>query len=380
MIQIDLCQKMRKTIEKKRKTASITFHCSYNYGSALQAFALQRFLQKNGYENDIVNYISSDFDVYRLVPVRLTKKNVILLIRTIMFFPFFLRRKRSFRAFLNNHLQLSGRKITKYSELIDLNSRYDVFISGGDQIWNLDCIKGGDLAFFLDFVNDDKRKISYAPSLAKAMFDEDYSEVFIRFLQRYDFISVREKSSLEYLRSLTDKPVSCTLDPTLLIDSGEYPIKCPKHASEQEYIFMYMLALDYEMIDYCNALGLEKRMPVYYITKTKMLHKKNRPLGKDMFGISPEEFLFYLSHARYVITNSFHGTVFSILFKKEFCVFHSKTTGMRTKDLISELLLPDREYSADFNIDKPINYLSAYDKLDELRKLSMRYLIEAIEE
>ena len=362
----------------KRRIGIITFHCSYNYGSALQAYALQTFLNKKGYKTEIIDYRSEDFDQYRLVPHTLSKYTVKELLRMLIFFPQYWKRRLSFRKFWKKRFYLTKKVYSDWKQLYELNNKYDIFICGGDQIWNLDCTKGVNPAFFLEFVEENKSKISYAPSMAKDTFKKDYLLLLKKAINNLDYISVREKSSLDIVRSFTDKPVSVVLDPSLLIDRHSYIVKRPSHILEGAFIFLYSLDFDSSMIDYCTRLSKIYNLPIYYITQKEGLVIKKRLAGVDVFGSSPEEFLYFIEHAKYIITNSFHATIFSVVFKKQFCVFHRDTTGMRTRDFLAGIDLTNRAYFPGFNINEIIDYQAVEKKLNKKRNESVKFLTNAL--
>ncbi len=362
------------------KIAIITLHCSYNYGSALQAYALQSFLNKHKYEVEIIDYRSKDFDIYRLIPHRFSKGAFVQLMRTAIYFPFYYKRKNSFNNFWTKYLNLTEEVFYDSKSLIDLNKAFDIFICGSDQIWNLDCTKGVDQGFFLGFVNEGKKKIAYAPSFGKAGFKKDYSKELKYYINRLDSISVREKSTVSILQRYTTKKANVVLDPTFLLNRESYPREKPKKLQqEQKYIFMYMLGTSEEMLKYCDELSREKKLPVYYITEKK----DPRFRGKlhswtDLFGVKPEEFLYLIENASYVLSTSFHAIVFSVIFNKPFCWFSRKETGIRAEDLLNMLQLEDRIYHEAFDIDNQIDYHHVEELLNPMIDNSKEYLLGAL--
>ena len=361
------------------KSATITFHCSYNYGSALQAYALQRFLEDNGIENEIIDYRSKDFDQYRLIPNSVSKKCAKQFLRTLCFFPQYMKRKSSFQSFLHNTLKCTNRVYRDWKDLKELGEKYDAYICGSDQIWNMDCTKGVNPAFFLEFVSEGRKKIAYAPSLAKGKFKKDYSEDLRRALKGFDAVSVREESTIPFIQSLTDKKVTAVLDPTLLLPADSYSLKKPEMLDEEEYIFVYMLGYEEELLSYCRQLSKKYSLPVFYITDIERIKYRRELTGKDVFGATPEEFLYYIAHAKYILTTSFHATAFSILFQKQFCTLHRKHTKARTVSLLENLGISDREYCPGFIMDKPVNYEEVKHKLEALKQESVHYLLDALD-
>ena len=362
--------------------AIITFHCSYNFGSALQAYALQSFLQSKGYEAYIIDYFSRDFEVYRMLPAAGTPRRRKLVRNNLAHLPRYLKRRRAFRAFWKTYFRLTKRYTYRHPErLKELNDSFDAFICGSDQIWNLDCTRGVEPAYFLRFADADKKKISYAPSLAKAAFRDDYDEQLAAALTDLNAISVREESTVPVVSRLCTQPVTTVCDPTLLTEVSQFPMRAPKGLPKDGgYIFVYMLGVDKELIKYADRLSRETELPICYVTGRESGRVNRQLKGVDLFGIAPDEFLYALRHASCVVTSSFHAVVFSILYQKSFCAFLRPGSESRTEDLLRDLGIDERLYHDGFAMDAPIDWRGAEEKLKPIRERSERYLLEALGE
>lgn len=357
------------------KIGIITFHCSYNYGSALQAFALKTLLEKNGYEVNIIDFIyKKDFEHYRLFRTKLYCKNPKAFISDVLFYNKNKIRKNNFELFARKYFSLTKKTYYNYRNMNELNKEYDIFICGSDQIWNLDCTQGVEPAYFLKFVNKDKLKIAYAPSLAHVKFAKNYNEDLKKAIEDLDYISVREKSTLPLIQPLTRKKVNVVLDPTLLLDQKDYELITDHNKQEDEYIFVYMLEYNPELVKYCNEFSNKKKIKVVYIANNKFIGIK----GKNAFGIGPDKFLQYIKEAKYIITNSFHATVFSVIFSKKFITFTTKHSSSRMLDLLNNLGLSKCIYNNNFDIDKNINYNIVQKNLISMRQNSIDYLNKAL--
>lgn len=357
------------------KIGIITFHCSYNYGSALQTFALKTLLEKNGYKINIINFIyKKDFEHYRLFRTKLYYKNPKAFIKDVLFYNKNKVRKNNFELFAKKYFNLTQKKYYNYEDMRELNDKFDIFICGSDQIWNLDCTQGVEPAYFLNFVNKDKLKIAYAPSLAHVKFAKNYDENLKKAIKDLDYISVREESTLPLIQPLTEKKVNVVLDPTLLLDRKDYELIINQEKQKDEYIFVYMLEYSAELVKYCNKFSNEKKLEVIYITNNKLSGIK----GKNVFGIGPNKFLKYIKEAKYIITNSFHATVFSIIFSKKFVTFTTKCSSSRMIDLLDKLGISERIYNSNFNISKDINYDMVQENLINMRQNSLEYLNKAL--
>lgn len=256
----------------------------------------------------------------------------------------------------------------------ELNNEFDIFICGSDQIWNLDCTQGVEPAYFLKFANKDKLKIAYAPSLAHVKFAKNYDADLKKAIKDLDYISIREESTLPLIQPLTEKKVSVVLDPTLLLDQKDYELIISQDKNKSEYIFVYMLEYSVELVKYCNRFNNERKIKIIYIANNKFSGIK----GENVFGIGPDKFLKYIKEAKYIITNSFHATVFSIIFNKKFVTFTTKHSSSRMVDLLDKLGISERIYNENFNIDKDIDYDMVQKKLIDMRKSSLEYLNKAL--
>lgn len=360
----------------KKNIGVITFHCSYNYGSMLQAYALQQYLKKRDYNTKIIDYIlSSDFEQYKLFRTHIYRKRKRTLIADMMYFYKNLKRKYNFNDFSNKYLTKTEKTYYDFEPMQELNSEFDAFICGSDQIWNFDCTNGTIPAYFLGFADDDKLKISYAPSMAQTSFEKINETELYELLNRLNYISVREKSTIPILKGIVNKDISCVIDPTLLLDSRDYNNIVKEYKIKEKFIFVYILEENLEILDYCRSLSKDENIKIVYIRKKNISGLKN---SKNVYGISPGQFLHLIKNAEYVVTNSFHATVFSILFEKKFVTFKTKKSYSRMTDLLNNIGLQDRIYCDSFKIENSLNYVDVKYKLIELRKNSQEYLSKAL--
>lgn len=354
----------------------ITFHCSYNYGSVLQAYALQQYLIKQGYNVKIIDYRSKNYDMYHLLklwmlkyPAKLWSENRHL--------NRLIKRKYNFLHFINENMRLTEKKYLYSDDLTELNDEFDVFIAGSDQIWNPVCTGGVDPNFFLAFVNDKiNKKIAYAPSLAHTSFDDRVLEEMCGYIEKFDGISVREESGKEILKNNIKKNIVVTLDPTMLLEECDYKEIEVQPTFSKSYIFVYMLEKDDQsLIEYVYKISREKNLDIVYI------HLNNIFSGKythNVYGCKVGEFLWYIKNAYYVVSNSFHATVFSIIYQKKFCTFKTEKSYSRMVGLLNSLGLENRIYWEEFLIENSINYKEVRNKWNVLKNPSADFLTQSI--
>lgn len=362
---------------KINKIGTITFHNSYNYGSALQAFALQTYLKKEGYQSKIIDYeYKSDFKQYKLFRTysylyypKAFLEDLYRLRRNI-------KRKESFQEFREKYLTLTEHHYVDNDDMSELNKEFDAFICGSDQIWNLQCTRQVVPAYFLGFAADDKLKIAYAPSIASDSFDGD-KEKLKELIGRLDYVSVREASTISGVSVYTDKAVRSVVDPTLLLEVSNYrKIEDMPENIPENYIFFYQLEDDdFKMAKWCKALAEEKGLPIVYIYEKKINIFKKEIYA---YGVTPNQFLALIDHAAYIVTNSFHATVFSVTFEKKFCTFPTRNSSSRMRDLLENIGLSKRMWSESVEIDESIDYENVKIKLKDFSESSKRYLKEAL--
>lgn len=351
----------------------ITFHCSYNFGSALQAFALQQAISSLGHEVEIIDYRSRDFYRYRIIklsrpwtiPSSLKKLDRLL------------ERKQAFRSFWSSHFHLTERfSYRDEGKLESLAQRFDCFVCGSDQIWNLDCTSGVVDPFFLSFAGG-CRRVAYAPSLAHTEFKvENFDRDRVAdLLAQFDSLSVREEETLPLFQPLVDKRIEVVLDPTLLLDAKDYRDVVKERPDEEPYLFVYLLRECPELVESASRIALSSGHRVYYIYEREL----PIPNSVNLFGSGPEGFLSLIWNADAVLTNSFHATAFSTLFHRPFRAFVNDRSASRMRGLMDGLGMSDCcAMSID---DSPIGS-SDWDSIDkkllELRVSSWNYLRKAL--
>lgn len=352
----------------------VTFHAAHNFGSALQAYAMQAAVKGMGHDATIVDYLSRDQNGYRLVSFRHPKYTM----RVMSKLRAFCGRRRAFADFAASSFALTAARYTykDESKLTELQDDFDCFVCGSDQIWNLDCTQGVVEPFFLSFAGD-KRRVAYAPSLAHTEFKPENfdKEKVSRLLADFDFLSVREEETLPLFQPLVDKPIDVVLDPTLLLDAADYEPVIAEAPVEGEYIFMYLLRKCPELVESTIAMARETGKKVVYVSEKKL----PIPNSTNLFGIGPSEFLSLIANADVVMANSFHAAVFSVLFHKTFRVFATDGSGARMRDLLANLGIRESCVACEDSSEiVEVNWADVDRRLEALRAHSMDYLRRAL--
>ncbi len=364
-----------------KKIRTITFHSAYNFGSMLQAYALQEYIKKlyNGnVDYKIINLrtkIQKDVYNYRISSNLLNK-----LLKTILYGKKLKKREQNFEKFISENLNVT-REYLNEEELKKDNIKADYFISGSDQVWNLNATDFS-WSYFLDFSNNGK-KISYATSMGPIEKERKEEEKIKKYLSEYDNISVREKQSQEYIYSLIGKESEVNVDPTLLLNKEDYEsLIDEKRIRRGKYILYYTLKPNKNRQLLLKKIGKSLNMPIV-VANMSLKYDINSGFRK-LYNSGPKEFLNLIKNAELVITSSFHGTVFSILFNKNFYSLNGKN-DFRIHGLLKELELENREILETDNINEIIknafntNYENVDEKLNKERNKAKKYLEKSLE-
>lgn len=364
-----------------RKIGIITFHASLNFGSALQAFALQTIIKRHAYDAEIINFIlESNMEQYSLFRWKFYLTRPQSLLRDLIRFPRTNRRKKAFDVFFDRYFNQSRQcYLAGKSDLTILNQNYDGFVCGSDQIWNLNCTGRLVSEYFLAFADNKKTKIAYAPSMPSAV-DQKYYGDLKKYIDRLDYVSVREKQTIAYLKQNVgiQKEVLHVVDPTLLLDADAYIKTFQLEKNDEKYIFVYILwEKDIEaLVNRAVELSRNTGLKIRYVFEKRIRKFCNQ---KYDFGMGPIEFLDTIYNADYILTNSFHATVFSIQFQVPFCVFPRGGSESRMVGLLESLDLMDNIYSP-LN-EKWLTSRASEDtmqKLASLRSQSLDFLLDGL--
>jgi hypothetical protein len=273
---------------------------------------------------------------------------------------------------------------TRYQKTVfrDIVSRYDKLIVGSDQVWNPD-ITDTDLSYFLDFCGAETKRISYAPSFGIESFPEEFCNTVVKELEQFSAISVREENGQKMIRQYLEREVPLVLDPTMLIGRTEWSeLEKPYPIENEQYILYYTIRKSDELFRFCREFAEKKGMKVVVVGGNML--KKLRNSDKNIIyanDISPEQWLYLMHHAGFVITNSFHGTAFSINYHKEFYVELSSYTNSRLRQIMKTTGLEERIFKTDISPESEcIDYEEVDNKLSVLCSNSMKFLENALRE
>ena len=368
-------------------TATITFHASNNNGAFLQAYALQYYITNIlCLPNDIIDFQSEqqkeEYSIFG------SKKGIVGLFRNLsnlMHYFDLASQKKKYETLRKKYLTCT-QECAEINDVLRKALRYDILICGSDQIWNAD-LKDFSPAFYLPGL---RNKISYAASLGKDICDTTRSYLE-KYLPEFETVSVREESAAKLLRDDFSIRASCCTDPTLLVDRKVYEkIINDEHISVPEnYIFLYTVKFQNYILEMAEQLSDIYGLPVYTIQSTSSAHAGLRAEKHHihvLYSGGPADFLTYVKNASLVISDSFHGIVFSVIFHKCFFRGQLMKNGTPVKDerldsFLSQIGLSDRvllSNQEDVPCSKDINWKSVDENLCTLVEKSQEWLEHAI--
>lgn len=368
------------------KTAyTITMHCPLNYGAILQTYGLQKYLESLGIKVTIINY-RPHYIIYdqSLLYVGDERFNGNFLTRWLYrFFKAPSKRKRSkiFAKFAKNELNLSPEYRT-YKEICDAGLDADYFICGSDQIWNVVSNAHKDPAYLLGFVSDSKKKISYAASGNLPISNEEVMKITIPMINDIGHLSMREDTTISSLQPFINKPIQHVCDPVFLLDSESWRNLYKKHSTfkpKEKYVLIYPMGNGGEnVIKKGYELAQKLHLPLYKISASK---RNDKRIDKSL-DVSPYEFLQLIDECECFVTNSFHGTSFSIIFEKKFWSCVAEGSNQRLSSLLSICGLSSRMISSDYVFHKPeevVDYTDAKRKLGSFINSSKDFLKDIVQ-
>lgn len=370
---------------QKKKIAVITYHRSYNYGAALQSYATVCFFEKLGHEVKIIDYYPENlrgFGTYKNSFFDVSNASRPFIIRhilTLLKTPGYKKLKKAFDSFIDRELSLTD----PYYSVEEIKQNLpdaDIYCTGSDQVWNNYYTHKFDGAYFLDFAPENKLKISFAASFGKSKFTDTENMYLSKKLGRYDYLSVRETTGLEIVNKIGYSDCDLMLDPTLMVSPDVWNEFSAKSLYDFKYILVYQLHGDSET--YTHALQVSRRHNMKVVRIITMPHQK----AKGCINVvTPDirQFVALFKNAEIVLTDSFHGTVFSILNNKKLGITMPKRFGNRITTLASAINA-EKLILNDFEEWDGLNFASLYvtinKKLNDLRKYKNDLFVKRLNE
>lgn len=352
------------------KIGILTFQRVYNYGAVLQSFALQSKIKELGFNAEIIDYRSTFIEQpYRLINLRRKGiKNYLLGVAGSIIYSFRKRKTRKFQK------EMIFTKSLRKEDLNTLNDEFDLFLTGSDQVWNYQLTNSDD-SYFLSFVQDNKKKASYAASIGVHQIPDEFKEFYKNNLQGFFAVSVREQIAADLLSNFADQEITVVPDPTLLLTQEDWS-KLAKEPKDENFVFVYQLSFSSDLLSLAHDFSRRKGLGIICAPF---------PMGKYIpakwdLTAGPAEILGYIKNSDFVFTTSYHGVIMALLFHKPFAVIIPSgiaSVGSRIYDLLKELNLEYRIINRNNNteaIEEHIDF-DAIDKiLNEKKLIGENYL------
>lgn len=365
-----------------KTVANITYHRSINYGSALQAYSLNSFLNGFGFNAYTLDYWPS---VYKELYGSTFNKyhGKLSFIKT--FFSWLNRRKNSlkikkFKNFIDSNLKITSKLTEK--DLCWMNDFYDYYIVGSDQVWNSKCFEFSPV-YYLDFVKDKKKCISYAASTSVDNIGE--SPLFTEKLKDFRAISLREPDTVKKASEVLGRnDITVCCDPVFFIDKEKWASLAKESNLKLEpgkYVFAYFIG------DYPGMRKLGRRIAKLYKVPLVVCNFNVRDYlikAKKLYDAGPIDFLYLIANAKAVIADSFHACAFSAIFNKPFIVYGQNKVSNRTNNLLNLLDEPWHSVGAESlsftnnELERRLETKEPHPKLEKLIANSKDFLARAL--
>ncbi len=379
-----------------KKIGILTFYNTINYGAICQLYALQQAFIKLNYFSEVVLYPGVKINRSMMGNIRyILHKIWKLFLYVLKLNKKRLKKRQTFMdSFINN-----GNILYKSThDLYKIPPDYDIYIAGSDQVWN-PYITDYDEAYYLSFAPVEKVKVSYAASFGVSEIPTKDREKVSYLLKKLDLISVREQHAVEIVKHLSGRNAELSLDPTLLLSKEEWSDLASKaddkikQRAKKKYILCYYMPGDKLVNQSITSIAelLKDRTKMEIISIGKKEYHKLNPFENGIYDAGPLDFIYLFQNASYVVTNSFHGTAFSIIFEKTFFVpVNNKNSGSKERSsrivsLLESIGLDSRivwinntKIDQDNINPEPISYECSISLLEELRKNSFEFLSRVV--
>ena len=359
------------------KIGILTFHRAINYGAVLQAYALCTYINKCGKKAEIIDYYCKDvYDYYKpwfCNPQLYGIKTPLKCIKNI----FYYRKKRKKINNFNTFLLLNNlsERISSIEQLKECTKSYDYVITGSDQVWNPDICSGkAKDIYLLNSVNDMTKKISYAASIGESILSDEYKQYLKDSISSYSAISVREKS----VKEIVSNQCACLVCDPIFLDRTVWKAFIGERPCREEYIVYYSMDRNCEMKQF--VLSFAKKHKYKIINLNMEAHFGY--LEVDASCVGPGDFVSIFYHAKYIVTNSFHGMAYALIFNKNFVAFKHRSRETRQVELAKKYEISNRIVNslkeAFLVLEKPIDYEKVNQLIEDDVSFSRQFLNDVL--
>ncbi len=385
-----------------KKVALVTCYFQPNYGSQLQAYATQMAFDKLGLENETIKidglvseinkakykyFLSRIFDINTIKDKWATVRKVIAKKRNPEYAKNLHVRNQKFSEFAKEMFRISDYFDSK-AEITAKADKYSAFVVGSDQLWLPSNIAAD--YYTLNFVPESIPKIALATSFGVSSLPKKQASAAAKFLNRIDYVSIREKSGQKLIKELANRDVPVVCDPTLMFSAEEWSAIVPTDRyCDDKYIFVYFLGNNPEQREFVKKIKSETGYKITQLAHCDEFIKSDVGFADETpYNVGPKEFIQLIRDAEFVFTDSFHCSVFSMLHKKAFSTFRrynsdgNVSTNGRLYSLLSLVGLENRLLNGSEDakdvISSQIDYTSVHKKLSEMRELTWNWLTDCL--
>ena len=364
------------------KIEIITLHRITNFGSMLQTYATQTAIEKLGHKAEVLDFVPDGMSFKR---ANWPKNDVPAWKKLIKLPPLFavnLMEYHDVSRFLRKYIHISPKRYHSYQEIMADIPVADAYLSGSDQVWNTQNNNPPEdlKAYYLGFAPEGKKRIAYAGSFGKNTFTEDEERIIKEYIAKYDYISVREDDGLKILHRFRFDNGVHVVDPTLLLRGNEWRnFASVKKAPKPGYVFVYNLNRNGLIKEVAKAIAKEKGLRIINFADTFDFIKG----AKNRFGNTAEDFVNHIANADYVVTDSFHGTAFSLNLNRQLIVVKAPRYNSRIESVLRVAGLLDTRLVGSVEeglkaASNAINYNHVIPRIEAERQLSLDYLKKAL--
>lgn len=352
-----------------KKIGIITCGKEPNYGACLQALATQYKVAEFGYEAVLMNYSFMDEKLYS--PFH--QKSFRSFVSCTLFYPLRKSLHTAFQSFREKHMKYSSVPLVTPEDFQHVCDDYDAFLVGSDQVWNPELGIDTDITL-LRFYENGPERLSYASSFGVSSLPKELHGVYRDALSRFSYISTREVTGKKLVYDLTGREAVVSLDPTMLLRDTEWSQFEENSGIQEPYVLIYDMRHSPMVMDTAKKLAEEKNCRVLALSRI-VIHDSSI---RTLYGINPGQFLSLIKNAAAIVTDSFHGTIFSITYKKEFysyCSPQGMKIGSRITNILDSLDLGERLiHDGKDVVFSGIDYENVTPRLDQMREVSLQYL------
>jgi hypothetical protein len=368
------------------KVGVVTTQYASNYGALLQTYALQSYLNEDMKQDaEVLAYYPKHYKNYWKLMPKINSFKTFLLSCICCITPWriwkFKKRYEKLLGFVEKKVKCSRPYFSK-EEIERDKCKYDALICGSDQIWNVSRHSEIESVWFLALGGEwsKPKKIAYAPSVADPI-PKDKNEKVKEYLKDFKAVSVREADDVEQLMPLYDGEVQHVCDPVFLLSVERWRLISKTPKIKKPYILCYFLNPSKEAVSVVKKI---KKMTGLKVVQIDINNINKIPTDIDVLDASPEEFVGYIENAEYVVTNSFHCTAFSVLFKKNLLVVKKQSANSRMISLLNSVGLSSR-FVSEKDVDQMtikdlvVDYSTNFDTFEGFISQSKEYLTNALE-